>query len=86
VTDGLWFLGRCRPRSGWRWLSLFKFKIWWMVPATGAGAAGVPAETQMLLLESRTEPGSSGAEGSTVYALMLPVLDGAFRASLHGSP
>nr|CAB3487407.1 unnamed protein product [Digitaria exilis] len=72
--------------SGWRWLSLFRFKIWWMVPATGAGAAAVPAETQMLLLESRDETGSATAEGSTVYALMLPVLDGNFRASLQGSP
>nr|CAB3484883.1 unnamed protein product [Digitaria exilis] len=72
--------------SGWRWLSLFRFKIWWMVPATGAGAAAVPAETQMLLLEFRDEAGSAAAEGSAVYALMLPVLDGNFRASLQGSP
>ncbi|TVU15548.1 hypothetical protein EJB05_39073, partial [Eragrostis curvula] len=67
--------------------TLARFKIWWMVPATGAGAAAVPAETQMLLLESRSEAaGSSAAEGSAVYALMLPVLDGGFRASLQGSP
>ncbi|XP_062184232.1 probable galactinol--sucrose galactosyltransferase 2 [Phragmites australis] len=74
--------------KGWRWLSLFRFKIWWMVPATGAGAAGVPAETQMLLLESRSgdEAGSAEAEGSAMYALMLPVLDSGFRASLQGSP
>jgi hypothetical protein len=57
-----------------------------MVPATGAGAAAVPAETQMLLLESRDEAGSAAAERSAVYALMLPILDGDFRASLQGSP
>jgi hypothetical protein len=51
-----------------------------MAPTTGAGAAGVPAETQMLLLETRNE-----AEGA-VYALMLPVLDGDFRASIQGTP
>ncbi|XP_004975984.2 probable galactinol--sucrose galactosyltransferase 2 [Setaria italica] len=72
--------------SGWRWLSLFRFKIWWMVPATGAGAATVPAETQMMLLESRDEEGSAAAEGGAVYALMLPALDGDFRVSLQGSP
>lgn len=74
--------------SGWRWLALFRFKIWWMVPATGAGAAAVPAETQMLLLESRGEAGSATAEerSTAVYALMLPVLDGGFRTSLQGSP
>ncbi|GJN27258.1 hypothetical protein PR202_gb15264 [Eleusine coracana subsp. coracana] len=71
--------------SGWRWLSLFRFKIWWMVPATGAGATAVPAETQMLLLESRREGSSTSDEGVS-YALMLPVLDGGFRASLQGSP
>uniref|UniRef100_A0ACD5UCR8 Uncharacterized protein n=1 Tax=Avena sativa TaxID=4498 RepID=A0ACD5UCR8_AVESA len=66
--------------KGWRWLSLFRFKIWWMAPKTGADAAGVPAETQMLLLESR-----DGAEDA-LYALMLPVLEGDFRASLQGTP
>lgn len=50
-------------RSGWRWLSLFRFKIWWMVPATGASAAAVPAEMQMLLIESRDEEGCAAAEG-----------------------
>lgn len=52
-----------------------------MAPKTGADAAGVPAETQMLLLEKR----GNGAEDA-VYALMLPALDGDFRASLQGSP
>jgi hypothetical protein len=66
--------------SGWKWLSLFRFKIWWMIPTVGEDAAGVPAETQMLLLESRSEAGAA------LYALMLPVLDGGFRASLQGSP
>uniref|UniRef100_A0ACD5V596 Uncharacterized protein n=2 Tax=Avena sativa TaxID=4498 RepID=A0ACD5V596_AVESA len=66
--------------KGWRWLSLFRFKIWWMAPKTGSDAAGVPAETQMLLLETK-----NGAEDA-VYALMLPVLEGKFRASLQGAP
>ncbi|BAF15022.1 Os04g0481100 [Oryza sativa Japonica Group] len=51
-----------------------------MIPTVGEDAAGVPAETQMLLLESRSEAGAA------LYALMLPVLDGGFRASLQGSP
>jgi hypothetical protein len=56
-----------------------------MAPKTGADAAGVPAETQMLLLETRDGAGTGTAE-DTVYALMLPVLDGDFRASLQGTP
>ena len=54
-----------------------------MIPATGAGAAAMPAETQMLLLEYRSE---ARTERGSLYALMLPVLDGGFRASLQGSP
>jgi hypothetical protein len=54
-----------------------------MAPKTGADAAGVPAETQMLLLETRD---GAGTAEDTVYALMLPVLDGDFRASLQGTP
>jgi hypothetical protein len=54
-----------------------------MAPKTGADAAGVPAETQMLLLETRD---GAGTAEDAVYALMLPVLDGDFRASLQGTP
>ena len=58
-----------------------------MMPATGVGAAAVPAETQMVLLESTIEAGSAAAaERGSLYVLMLPVLDGGFRASLQGSP
>ena len=68
-------------------MSLFRFKIWWMIPATGVGAAAVPAETQMLLLEYRSEAGPAAAtERGSLYALVLPVLDGGCRASLHGRP
>uniref|UniRef100_A0ACD5UBV8 Uncharacterized protein n=1 Tax=Avena sativa TaxID=4498 RepID=A0ACD5UBV8_AVESA len=52
-----------------------------MAPKTGADAAGVPAETQMLLLLET----KNGAEDAA-YALMLPVLEGGFRASLQGAP
>ncbi|KAL5215941.1 hypothetical protein ABZP36_007342 [Zizania latifolia] len=55
-----------------------------MIPMMGEDAAGVPAETQMLLLEARN--GADVAAGDALYALMLPVLDGGFRASLQGSP
>ncbi|KAF0891670.1 hypothetical protein E2562_010888 [Oryza meyeriana var. granulata] len=98
VSPGAAFLGATAPAPapssrhvfplgtlarGWRWLALFRFKIWWMIPTMGEDAAGVPAETQMLLLEARNE---AGAAGNALYALMLPVLDGSFRASLQGSP
>ncbi|KAL8141982.1 hypothetical protein V2J09_015014 [Rumex salicifolius] len=71
-------------------LSLFRFKIWWMIPRVGKSGSEVPLETQFLLLqvqydlqlqENDTE---SNAE-STLYVLFLPVLDGPFRTSLQGS-
>ncbi|KAK1272858.1 putative galactinol--sucrose galactosyltransferase 2 [Acorus gramineus] len=63
----------------YRLLSLFRFKIWWMVPQMGKSGRDVPVETQMLLLEAKDE-----FESSTYYILFLPVLDGNFRSSLQG--
>lgn len=66
-------------------LSLFRFKIWWMIPRVGSSAKDIPVETQMLLLEAREEPNSEKPDGSTAYVLFLPILDGEFRSSLQGN-
>lgn len=69
-----------------RLLSLFRFKIWWMIPRMGNSASDVPIETQMLLLEaSEKEQGPTSDDASTSYILFLPVLDGDFRSSLQGN-
>lgn len=60
-----------------RFLSLFRFKIWWMIPRVGNSAREIPVETQMLLLEASAE--------NTDYVLFLPMLDGEFRSSLQGN-
>lgn len=65
-----------------RLLSLFRFKIWWMIPRVGSSAKDIPVETQMLLLE---EPYSEEADENTAYVLFLPILDGEFRSSLQGN-
>ncbi|XP_052183134.1 probable galactinol--sucrose galactosyltransferase 2 isoform X3 [Diospyros lotus] len=62
-----------------RFLCLFRFKIFWMIPRVGNKGSDIPVETQMLLLEAR-EP-----RGSVSYVLFLPVLDGQFRSSLQGN-
>ncbi|KNA07604.1 hypothetical protein SOVF_170300 [Spinacia oleracea] len=76
--------------EGYNFLSLFRFKIWWMIPRVGNSGSEVQVETQMLLLEAKkefglldevTEPTTDG----TFYILVLPVLEGAFRASLQGT-
>ncbi|EXB94449.1 hypothetical protein L484_018950 [Morus notabilis] len=78
--------------KGFKFLSLFKFKIWWMIPRVGKSGSEVPMETQMLMLEAREESAleweissEPNSIGNTFYILLLPVLDGLFRASLEGT-
>ncbi|KAL7098370.1 hypothetical protein ACP275_09G013200 [Erythranthe tilingii] len=59
---------------------LFRHKIWWMIPRFGGFGSDIPIETQMLLLEVKEE-----SLDNTLYVLLLPVLEGAFRATLQGT-
>ncbi|KAJ6814248.1 stachyose synthase [Iris pallida] len=74
-----------------RWLCLFRFKIWWMIPRVGNSGSDIPLETQMLLLEARKDASMedemvhSATADDTFYILLLPVLDGDFRTSLQGN-
>ncbi|KAL0300916.1 UNVERIFIED_CONTAM: putative galactinol--sucrose galactosyltransferase 2 [Sesamum radiatum] len=68
-----------------RLLSLFRFKIWWMIPRVGNSGRDIPVETQMLLLEAREEPTSEAPNQDAKYVLFLPILDGEFRSSLQGN-
>ncbi|KAK9267795.1 hypothetical protein L1049_010231 [Liquidambar formosana] len=68
-----------------RLFSLFRFKLWWMLPRFGNSGSDVPMETQMLLLEAREDPHFEASNGSTSYMVLLPVLDGEFRSSLQGN-
>ena len=56
-----------------------------MIPCFGTSGGDIPAETQMLLLEAREETNIEDIE-NTFYVLILPVLDGQFRATLQGTP
>jgi hypothetical protein len=73
-------------------LSLFRVKIWWMIPCFGKSGSEIPMETQMLLLEARQdsvlldETSSDPNTENTFYVHFLPVLDGQFRTSLQGTP
>lgn len=64
-----------------RLLSLFRFKLWWMIPRVGDSGSDIPIETQMLLMEVNKGP----ANASPSYIVFLPVLDGEFRSSLQGN-
>ncbi|KAJ6410296.1 hypothetical protein OIU84_007112 [Salix udensis] len=76
----------------YRFLCLFRFKIWWMIPRVGKSGSEIPMETQMLLLEATEESAlkdevnsSEASTDNTFYILFLPVLDGLFRTSLQGT-
>eukprot|EP00252_Welwitschia_mirabilis_P015250 TRINITY_DN3351_c0_g1_i6.p1 TRINITY_DN3351_c0_g1~~TRINITY_DN3351_c0_g1_i6.p1 ORF type:complete len:667 (+),score=111.67 TRINITY_DN3351_c0_g1_i6:260-2260(+) len=72
--------------QGFRVLSLFRFKIWWMIPFVGKSGKDIPVESQMVLLEVKTSVNASNSiEGSVFYVLFLPTLDGLFRSSLQGN-
>ena len=59
-----------------RFLCCFRFKLWWMTQRMGSSGRDVPYETQFLLLEG---PGEN-------FTVLLPIIDGAFRACLQGNP
>ncbi|GAV83965.1 Raffinose_syn domain-containing protein [Cephalotus follicularis] len=74
----------------YKFMCLFRFKIWWMIPRFGKSGSDIPMETQMLLFEARESaldddnPSVLDTEGK-FYILLLPVLDGLFRTSLQGT-
>lgn len=64
---------------GVRFMACFRFKLWWMAQRMGEKGGDVPHETQFLLVESKAVDG-----GDDAYVVFLPLVEGAFRASLRG--
>ncbi|XP_078430705.1 raffinose synthase family protein [Wolffia australiana] len=64
---------------GVRFMACFRFKLWWMSQRMGDRGREVPLETQFLLLEVK-----GASFGETKYSVFLPLVEGAFRASLQG--
>ncbi len=61
---------------GIRFMCCFRFKLWWMTQRMGSSGNEVPYETQFMLLEGPS---------SDMYTVVLPIIEGPFRASLQGS-
>ncbi|KAJ0984748.1 hypothetical protein J5N97_003104 [Dioscorea zingiberensis] len=61
-----------------RFMASFRFKLWWMAQRMGNRGGDVPLETQFLLLESKDED-------EIVYVVLLPLVEGPFRACLQGN-
>ncbi|KAL4654155.1 hypothetical protein ACB092_01G357700 [Castanea dentata] len=69
-----------------RFLSCFRFKLWWMAQKMGDKGRDIPLETQFLLVE--TKDGShlgDNEENQVVYTVFLPLIEGSFRAVLQGN-
>ncbi|KAJ6845553.1 stachyose synthase [Iris pallida] len=70
--------------EGIRFMSIFRFKVWWTTLWVGTNGSDVENETQMVLLDRSERSGTPpGPNGSRPYVLLLPILEGPFRASLQ---
>ncbi|KAF7848921.1 hypothetical protein BT93_L1437 [Corymbia citriodora subsp. variegata] len=65
-----------------RFMSIFRFKVWWTTHWVGTNGRDLECETQMVILDrSDEEPGPARP-----YVLLLPILEGPFRASIQPGP
>lgn len=64
---------------GIRFMSIFRFKVWWTTLWVGNRGRDVENETQFLMLDHCPDSGRP-------YVLLLPLVDGPFRASLQPGP
>lgn len=62
--------------KGIRFTSIFRFKLWWSTHWSGTNGREVEHETQIMMLEKDIDKGRP-------YVLLLPLLEGSFRASLQ---
>lgn len=65
-------VGRLR---GIRFMSIFRFKVWWTTHWTGSNGRDLENETQIVILD-RSDSGRP-------YVLLLPLLEGPFRSSIQ---
>lgn len=69
-----WNLGTCPGLR--RFVALYRHEPFWMRPAYGDSVDQAPADVQWMFLELE--------DGRLV--MLAPIIDGGFRASLHGTP
>ncbi|KAF7848366.1 hypothetical protein BT93_L2059 [Corymbia citriodora subsp. variegata] len=66
---------------GLRFLSIFRFKVWWSTLWVGNNGRDLKHETQMVILNRSDEGCEPGL--ARPYVLLLPLLEGSFRASIQ---
>ncbi|WCJ39914.1 Raffinose synthase family protein [Euphorbia peplus] len=72
-----------------RFLACFRIKLFWMAQKMGDHDKDIPLETQFLLLEtkdgSHLESDNGNEANQIIYTVILPLIEGSFRASLQGN-
>lgn len=58
-----------------RFMSIFRFKVWWTTHWVGSNGGDLEHETQMVVLDK--------SDSGRPYILLLPLVEGQFRASLQ---
>lgn len=58
-----------------RFMSIFRFKVWWTTHWVGSNGRDLETETQMVMLDK--------SDSGRPYVLILPILEGPFRASIQ---
>lgn len=71
--------------EGLRFMCLFRFKLWWMTQRMGTCGNDIPLETQFMLVESKDASEGDCEDAPTIYTVLLPLLEGSFRAVLQGN-
>ncbi|KAJ6377834.1 hypothetical protein OIU78_028122 [Salix suchowensis] len=59
-----------------KFMSIFRFKVWWTTHWVGSNGRDLEHETQMVMLDKSDDSGRP-------YVLLLPLLEGPFRASFQ---
>ncbi|XP_061948331.1 probable galactinol--sucrose galactosyltransferase 5 [Populus nigra] len=59
-----------------KFMSIFRFKVWWTTHWVGSNGRDLEHETQIVMLDKSDDSGRP-------YVLLLPLLEGPFRASLQ---
>ncbi|KAH9309412.1 hypothetical protein KI387_037323 [Taxus chinensis] len=65
-----------------RFCSIFRFKVWWTTHWVGDKGSDMETETQFLLLDTPSKAASESLAPHP-YVLLLPIIEGKFRASLQ---
>ncbi|KAI4350658.1 hypothetical protein L6164_005092 [Bauhinia variegata] len=65
-------IGKLRNIS---FMSIFRFKVWWTTQWVGSNGRDLEKETQIILLDK--------SDSGRPYVVLLPILEGSFRASLQ---